>query len=125
MDQPLRIEQLRQACNLLLDQVESAHGAEVDLDLAEYWTYDLESAYTCSASPTTLAGDFREDVEEIDGLLARPDDEMSLWHDLDHLTGILRGSPSSTFQPSDRRHRTGLAFVENLGDVVATRLPLT
>jgi hypothetical protein len=36
-----------------------------------------------------MAGDVRDDLAEVDDLLGRPDEEIDLWHDLQHLVGLL------------------------------------
>lgn len=95
MAQTTKIDQLRQVCNLLLDQVESQFGPELGMEgdavPAEYWDVELRAAYTFAPSPTLNAGDFREDAAEVLELLSREPDSIFLWHDLDHLAGLLRG----------------------------------
>jgi hypothetical protein len=95
MAQTTRIDQLRQACNLLLDQVENRFGPELvmegDAVPADYWKVELKTAYTLAPSPTLVAGEFREDATEVLEVLSREPDSIFLWHDLDHLAGLLRG----------------------------------
>jgi hypothetical protein len=96
MPRVVRVGQLREACERLLDELERRHGAEFDLEampvpLAEYWVFNLEDAYTCAESPATEAGDFREDLAETVEMLTREEGEVQLWHDLNHLAGVLRG----------------------------------
>ena len=83
MAQTTRIDQLRQVCNLLLDQVESQFspelGMEGDAVPADYWKIELNTAYTLAPSPTLVAGEFREDATEVMEVLAREPDSIFLW----------------------------------------------
>jgi hypothetical protein len=87
---------MRDACERLLDALEARHGKAIPLEelpvvLAEYWTFNLEDAYTCAASPRTEAGDFGDDLAEVGQLVTRRDEEIYLWHDLEHVAAVLRG----------------------------------
>jgi hypothetical protein len=48
-------------------------------------------AYTLAPSLTVIGGEFREDIQEILDLLSRDPGVPALWHDLDHMAGLLRG----------------------------------
>src|SRR5580700_11261396 len=90
----LNIDRLRQACTLLLDQVENKYGPELqiaNLPIGLYWEIDLRTSFTMTDSPPIVAGDFVDDVESTDQLLTRNTDEIYLWHDLGHLSAVLRG----------------------------------
>lgn len=94
MTQVLVIDDLRLSCNQLLDLLDERFGSSVALDdgfPADYWKVDLEAAYSLVSSPEIVVGEFREDVDEVMGLARRAVDSVSLWHDLDHLSGLLRG----------------------------------
>ena len=93
MARTLRLADLRASCDRLLASAEARFGAEVDLDanaVADYWAVDVRSAYSLCPSPEFSAGDVTDDLAEIQNLLQGPDDEVVLWHDIDHLTGLLR-----------------------------------
>src|SRR5690242_180206 len=95
MVQTAKIDQIRRACNLLLDQIERQFGPELILEghavPADYWTVELREAFTFAPSPTLAAGEFREDAAEVVDVLSREPESISLWHDLDHLAALLRG----------------------------------
>ena len=95
MSRILRMADLRAATQRLLDAAEARFGPELDLDgipviLAEYWDFDPLTAYALEDHPEPGAGSVTDDLEEVQDLLHRPDDETYLWHDLDHLCGLLR-----------------------------------
>ncbi|MFI6819789.1 hypothetical protein ACIBJE_02405 [Micromonospora sp. NPDC050187] len=96
MAETLRVEELRQVCALLLDAVQERFGAEVDLsvlDVDHYWNVDLRSAFSILEDPASGidVGQSSDDVAELRALLRRPADEGPwLWHDLQHLAGVLR-----------------------------------
>jgi hypothetical protein len=94
MTPTLNLNRLREACTLLLDQVEREHGTEMEvsnLPLGHYWEIDLRSSFAMVESPPIVAGDFVDDVESIEELVTRNPSEVYLWHDLGHLSGVLRG----------------------------------
>ncbi|GGM06197.1 hypothetical protein [Micromonospora yangpuensis] len=96
MAETLRVEELRQVCVLLLDAVQERFGSEIDLsilDVDHYWNVDLRSAFSIQEDPASGidVGQSSDDVAELRALLRRrPEDELLLWHDLQHLAGMLR-----------------------------------
>ncbi|WP_328673248.1 hypothetical protein [Streptomyces sp. NBC_00328] len=92
----LRMADLRRACSVLLDEAERRFGHEVDLSelpVDYYWSLDLAAAFDMSQTPTAQldCGQVSDDVTEIGALVRRaPEDVIALWHDLDHLAGVLR-----------------------------------
>ncbi|WP_328850192.1 hypothetical protein OG994_16020 [Micromonospora globbae] len=92
----LRVDDLRRVCGMLLDAVEKRFGAEVDLSglgVDHYWNVDLRSAFELAHDPAAAidVGQSSDDVAELRALLRRPADDMPvLWHDLQHLAGVLR-----------------------------------
>ncbi|MER5891802.1 hypothetical protein [Streptomyces sp. NPDC001876] len=92
----LRMADLRRACSVLLDEAERRFGHEVDLSklpVDYYWSLDLASAFDLTKTPTAEldCGQVSDDVTEIGALVRRaPEDVIALWHDLDHLAGVLR-----------------------------------
>ncbi len=78
--------------DLLQDRFGFASNFSIDDEFpAGYWKVQLEAAYSLAASPEIVVGEFREDVDEVIGLTTDPVSSMSLWHDLDHLSGLFRG----------------------------------
>lgn len=88
-----RLSDLRKACSLLFDEVERRFGPEIDLQVDHYWEIDLRAAYELADDPAgeIVAGQVSDDLGELHDLTNRPEEEgVILWHDLDHLSGILR-----------------------------------
>ncbi len=94
MTQVLAIDDLRRSCNLLLDQLQERFGSQIAIDdtfPADYWKVDLEAAYSLASAPEIVVGEFREDVNEVMSLTTEAGNAVSLWHDLDHMSGLFRG----------------------------------
>ncbi|MFF5200064.1 hypothetical protein ACFY3B_10705 [Micromonospora parva] len=81
---------------MLLDKVEERFGAEIDLsrvDVDLYWNVDLGTAFKLRDVPEAGldVGQISDDVAELHALLRRPAGDVPvLWHDLQHLAGVLR-----------------------------------
>ncbi|MGC4859579.1 hypothetical protein [Micromonospora sp. DT41] len=92
----LRIQDLRAVSGRLLDAVEERFGAELDVSRAGvdlYWNVDLRTAFEVSNDPAAGidVGQTSDDLSELRALLRGPADSMPvLWHDLQHLAGVLR-----------------------------------
>jgi hypothetical protein len=90
----LTIGQLRQACHWLLDEAERRHGSTFDLSNAGvdyYWNVDLASAFQLTERPEQAmdCGQVSDDVTEVADMLRRGEPPV-LWHDLEHVVGLLR-----------------------------------
>lgn len=90
----VRVDDLRLALRILLDEVERVHGNEVHLDADFYWHLDVGVIYNALVKPETDSlslGSILDDVDELHGVIDKPpEDLVSLWHDLAHVIGILR-----------------------------------
>jgi len=92
----LKVDDLRRVCGVLLDMVEERFGAEIDLSgigVDLYWKVDLKTAFELRDVPESGidVGQSSDDVAELQALLRRPADDVPvLWHDLQHLAGVLR-----------------------------------
>lgn len=92
----LNVGDLRRACSLLLDEAERRFGAEIDLheiSVDLYWNIDLRAALEMVNNPQEHldCGQIHDDLAELTALLrSHPTQEPVLWHDLQHLTGLLR-----------------------------------
>ncbi len=85
------IADLRLALQRVLDAAEKKFGSVVDLAADYYWTVPSSETFDNLEMPTALeAGQLSDDVVELRELLARDDGEIFIWHDLDHLVGILQ-----------------------------------
>lgn len=92
----VRIADLRLACSMLLDAAEARFGSQVslaELGVDYYWNVDLRAAFDMAGPPEQHidCGQVSDDLAEITGMLGHdPDEGASLWHDLQHLVGLLR-----------------------------------
>ncbi len=93
----LRIADLRRACSVLLDAAERQFGDQVplsQLDVDFYWNVDLRAAFDMADQPEgdVDCGQLTDDLAEVLGMLRRDEDDdvIVLWHDLQHLAGLLR-----------------------------------
>ena len=91
MTATLRIADLRAAVSRILDASEREFGPEIELPYGYQWELDPRQIFNVEAGPGEPSlGDLYEDLEEITDLLNRPEDETLVWHDLDHLIGLLQ-----------------------------------
>ena len=61
----------------------------VDLDADYYWAIAPAAAFDLTEDPAVYAGQLSDDVATVGELLTREGGEIFLWHDLEHVTGIL------------------------------------
>jgi hypothetical protein len=85
----IALADLRAALLRLLDVAETQLGPTVDLAVDHYWLLELSEMFALDSTPTVNAGQLSDDVTSIREFLARADGETFLWHDLQHVTGIL------------------------------------
>ncbi|WBB70130.1 hypothetical protein [Micromonospora sp. WMMD812] len=96
MTDVLRVQDLRQVCGMLLDAVEERFGAEIDLSgvgIDLYWNVDVRTAFELrdDPAPGIDVGQSSDDIAELRSFLGRPAGDVPvLWHDLQHLAGVLR-----------------------------------
>jgi len=92
MDEPdISVVELRAALTLLLDAVEEKFGSRLQFDEDFYWNVPLSDATTVDRDPELDVGSVVDDAASVRELLARaPDDGVFIWHDVDHLVGVLR-----------------------------------
>jgi hypothetical protein len=79
------IADLRAALARVLDAVEDRFGEVIDLDADHDWLIESTGSFDLSRAPEVVAGQLSDDVETIDST-----EEVFIWHDLDHLIGVLR-----------------------------------
>src|ERR1051326_1248627 len=87
----VNVHELRNAAELLLAEVATVFGPDVDLEGDHYWLLELDEAHGSADPPAvSSAGSLVDDVESVRELLARdPEEGVYLWHDLSHLIGVL------------------------------------
>lgn len=83
------------ACERLLKAAKVAFGPEIDLDSERvpcdlYWSFDARTAHTMAKNPQHEVGSVLGDFDSLVEFLGRADEETVLWHDLDHVCGLLR-----------------------------------
>ncbi|WP_169951586.1 hypothetical protein [Microbispora sp. H11081] len=95
-DMVLKIAELRRLTTLLLDAVERRHGARIDLsrwNVDYYWDIPLQAAFDMDNDPAQHVGcgQVSDDLADLHGAPDRSkNDDVILWHDLMHLSGLLR-----------------------------------
>ena len=95
MTDPLAVpmSKLRQALDRVLTELEAEHGDSVPLSADYYWVLDARATYDVDEAPSgekLTLGQLSDDVATLDEILEREDQFVSVWHDLQHLVGILR-----------------------------------
>jgi hypothetical protein len=80
---------LREAVSRLLDAAETRFGPTPDLAADHYWVLELSEMFSLDRQPSANAGQLSDDVESIREFLSRPEGETFLWHDLQHVAGVL------------------------------------
>jgi hypothetical protein len=88
----IAVAELRLAVERLLDAVVVFDG-QINLGADYYWSIFPSDAFKMDSHPPIAAGQLTDDVDTIRELLSRADrseDPLSLWHDLEHLVGILQ-----------------------------------
>src|SRR3954451_5208334 len=95
MREPVEISvaELQEAASRLLDAAQRRFGATLELGADEYWSLWPSEAFDAATEPPLLRGSLVDDVDTVRELLRRTDpseDETLLWHDLNHLIGVLQ-----------------------------------
>lgn len=86
----ITVAELRSALGRLLDAVEKDLGPVLSFDEDFYWNVPVGSAPDLSREPTFDVGSVVDDVESVRQYLADDDGETSIWHECEHLGGVLR-----------------------------------
>jgi hypothetical protein len=91
-DEPLIIAlaDLRQALARLLDSADARFGPSVDLDADHYWSINAGDAFALELEPSPQVGQLSDDVASVREFLSRDDGEVFIWHDLQHVIGVLQ-----------------------------------
>jgi hypothetical protein len=89
------VAQLRSAVDGLLNAVEDRFGARVAIDADHYWLVELRAAFSADLhQPGDLGvGQISDDIASVAVVvqgLAEPEIRPILWHDLEHVTSLLR-----------------------------------
>jgi hypothetical protein len=86
----IEMTDLRLAVPRVLDAVEATHGQTDELHGGLYWRLGLGEPNRLPHEPRPLVvGDLADDLETVNEL-ARSEEDVDVWHDLDHLVGVLR-----------------------------------
>ncbi|MCP2263137.1 hypothetical protein ACFQHV_21905 [Promicromonospora thailandica] len=93
----LVIDDLRRALDRVLDDVAATLGDRVELDGGLYWQVPVDELGSNDPDTVDLtAGDLVDDLETMRDLLASTGPTPALWHELNHLVGILRALEART-----------------------------
>lgn len=86
----LSIAELRAALVRLVDAIEDRFGEELPLPEDYYWNVPLGDATMLEKEPALDLGSVVDDVSSVREFLAQdPDEFTSIWHEAEHLAGIL------------------------------------
>jgi len=85
----IQIAEIRASLEQLLSAAEKQFGAVIDLGADYYWDVPTDTSFDLSREPALHARQLTDDVTSIRSQLG-PDDDPLIWHDLDHLIGVLR-----------------------------------
>jgi hypothetical protein len=99
-DEPeITVAELRESTMRLLDAAERRLGSTVELQSDAYWGLFAPDMFE-EGSPEVLRRLLSDDVSSVRELVSRPEDafedDLMLWHDLNHLVGILQRVSSLT-----------------------------
>jgi hypothetical protein len=91
-DEVLRIDELRAAVGLALDQFVDYFGDEVVIGRPLYWHLAVEESFDIArAAPAGFTvGDVSDDLAEVRQMLAERNSYEQPWHILFHVIGLLR-----------------------------------
>lgn len=82
---------LRAAIDRLLDAVESRFGPEIQFAEDFYWNVPFAEATEINREPMLDVGSVSDDAESLRDFLGQdPSEYVSIWHEADHIAGVLR-----------------------------------
>lgn len=85
----IRIDELRQASNLLFDELEKKYGEHIDVDNDYYWQIPKEKRYNPNETPLVDGlGQTSWDIEDLQKLVK--DKDVILFYHLEKLGEVLR-----------------------------------
>jgi hypothetical protein len=75
----------------LLDAAEARFGPELQFPEDFYWDVPFSEATQVDSEPEPYLGSVVDDTESLRDFLARdPSEHVSIWHEADHIAGVLR-----------------------------------
>jgi hypothetical protein len=85
------IARLRRTVDRILDTIEEKYGQEVTLMADEYWQVSVRQAYDLAPHPEQWieCGTVSDDVAEVLSDEYSRESVTAIWHDMNHLVGIL------------------------------------
>jgi len=86
----IALSEVREALDRILAAAAVELGSSVDLDADHYWWIDTRDAFDLSQEPSLEAAQLSDDVTSMREMLNRGDNEVIVWHDLDHVIGIVQ-----------------------------------
>lgn len=87
----IAVDELRTAHTRLLDAVEEKFGPTLTFPEDYYWNVPFDCATTLGEEPSLDMGSGSDDVESVREFVASDVDEpIAIWHESEHITGILR-----------------------------------
>lgn len=89
MTTDLPVTDLRTAITKLLDAVEEEFGPTLSLEDDFYWNVPLRAATAVYTAPELDMGSVVDDATSVSEFAARQE-FVSIWHESDHIAGVLR-----------------------------------
>jgi hypothetical protein len=87
----LSTAELRAALVRLIDAIEDRFGERMSIPEDYYWNVPLAEATVLDRNPTLDMGSVVDDVDSVREFLTQdPEEFLSIWHQADHLAGVLR-----------------------------------
>ncbi|GAA2743049.1 hypothetical protein GCM10009868_15360 [Terrabacter aerolatus] len=92
MDTPdISVAELRSALTRLLDATEERFGADLRFPEDPYWNVPFSEATVLDREPKLDMGSVVDDAASVrECLTSDPDEYVSIWHEADHIVGLLR-----------------------------------
>ncbi len=88
----ISVAELRSALNQFFDEVQDRLGPELVFPEDSYWNVPFNEAAKVEGDPSPDMGSLVDDLASVREYLARRrDDATSIWHEADHIAGVLRG----------------------------------
>lgn len=89
MTTDLALTDLRPAITKLLDAVEEQFGPTLGLEDDFYWNVPLKAAIAVDTTPELDIGSVVDDAKSVSEFATRRE-SVSIWHEADHIAGVLR-----------------------------------
>lgn len=80
---------LRTQLDRVLAAIEERSGSTVEIDGDHYWLVESRDLFDLTKVPTPGVGQISDDAQELQAMAERSPEDLTPWHDLKHLAGLL------------------------------------